>query len=568
MMAAPTQDTAVHVPDAVIAARAARDLATPAFISVLASDEAARAALDAPAGGELHGVPFAVKDNIDVAGVPTTAGCRALSAPATSSAVAVVRLVAAGAVPIGKTNMDQFATGLVGTRSPYGACHCVDSLDHVSGGSSSGSAVAVAAGVVPFALGTDTAGSGRVPAAFNGLVGVKPTRGLVSTRGVFPACPSLDCVCIMAKTVAMARTVLNVMAAYDPEDPWSRRMPVPPPSGVARTMCVVGIPSGALDLDTEHRGAWRAALDRAKAEVRLVPVDISALLEAAQLLYRGPFVAERFAAFGKLLLDESPDLDPVVREIVLSARALRADQLFTAQHRLKQLSRDVETIFADVDAILLPTTPCHPTLAEVAADPMGVNHRLGTYTNMVNLLDLCAVALPMATRSDGLPFGVQLLAPAFADTPLLELSALLLGEPTTDPLLLGSERSLLAVCGAHMAGQPLNPILLEAGARLHTRARTATGYRMVRLEGTVPRPGLVDDGTGPPGGLDLELWDAPLTLVQQLAIDVEAPLRIEAVRLANGSSVPGFVADRDAVTRAPDISAAGGWRAHLQASAS
>jgi allophanate hydrolase len=258
--------------------------------------------------------------------------------------------------------------------------------------------------------------------------------------------------------------VLNVVAVYDPEDPWSRRVPVPPPSGVARTMCVVGIPSGPLDLDAEHRGAWHATLDRAKAEVRLVPVDISALLEAAQLLYRGPFVAERFAAFGKLLLAESPDLDPVVREIVLSARALRADQVFTAQHRLKQLRRDVETIFADVDAILLPTTPCHPTLAEVAADPIGVNHRLGTYTNMVNLLDLCAVALPMATRSDGLPFGVQLLAPAFADKPLLELSALLLGEPTADPLVLGSERSLLAVCGAHMAGQPLAPLFIQHGA--------------------------------------------------------------------------------------------------------
>lgn len=543
---------------------AARRLDNPAFIRLIDGvgfepDRAPQSGLIA----DLVGLPFAVKDNIDVAGVPTTGACPALTRPAIRHAYVVERLVAAGAIPIGKTNLDQFATGLVGTRSPFGACHCVDSADHISGGSSSGSAVAVAAGVVPFALGTDTAGSGRVPAALNGIVGVKPTRGLVSTRGVMPACPSLDCVTVFAPTVALGRTVHDALVSFDPEDPWSRQVPSSAPAGVARVMAVVGIPAGDLDLDAEHRVAWDEALQRFSGLVRLVPIDVSAMLEVATMLYESAFLAERLAAFGHLLTPDGPHLDPTVRNIVLGAGGHTAEQLFADQHRLVRLARDVAMATAGVDAVLLPTTPFHPTLAEVAADPVGVNRRLGTYTNMANLLDLCAVAIPAGRRPDGLPFGVQLLAPAFADQPLLNLAEALAGDRQPDvspPLAAG--RQLLAVCGAHLSGQPLNSILTDSGARLYRRDRTAAGYRMVRLDGRLPRPGLLDDGSGPGNGIDVEVWEAPRELLQQLAVDVEAPLEIGLVRLWDGSTVAGFTADASA-RHAIDISAAGSWRAHL-----
>src|SRR3954451_10419671 len=437
----------------------------PAFIRLL--DEAGAAALQPAADGPLGGLPFAVKDNIDVAGIPTTAACPARTEPAARSATAGRRLLAAGAVPVGKTNMDQFATGLVGTRSPYGACASVFSAAHVSGGSSSGSAVAVAVGVVSLALGTDTAGSGRVPAAFNGLVGMKPTRGLVPTRGVLPAAPSLDCVTTFTRTVALARTALGVLAGPDPEDPWSRPAPAVPPPGVARTMRVVAVPDGPLDLDPPHAAAWEAALAHAATVARLVRVDVAAFLEAAQLLYGGPFLAERLAAFGDLLEPDGPHLDPTVRRIVLGAKSISGADVYRGQQRLAELRTVAMRTFVGADALLLPVTPGHPTLAEVAADPVGVNARLGTFTNMVNLLDLCAIAVPAGLRDDGLPFGVQLLAPAFADGPLLDLGARWCGEPVEDV----GTRSLVAVAGAHLTGEPLNGQLVALGGRLHARAR-------------------------------------------------------------------------------------------------
>ncbi|NUS59101.1 MAG: allophanate hydrolase, partial [Streptomycetaceae bacterium] len=337
----------------------------------------------APADGPLAGVRFAVKDNLDVAGLPTTAACPALAdRVAEADAEAVARLAAAGAVPVGKTNMDQFATGLVGTRSPYGACHSVFAADRVSGGSSSGSAVAVARGDVPLALGTDTAGSGRVPAALNGIVGIKPTRGLVSTRGLLPACRSLDCVTAFTRTVAEGRAALRAMAGFDPRDPWSRATPAVPPAGIAASLRVAAVPAGPLDLDAEHDAAWQAAVARARTVFdAVVEIDITPFLAAARLLYAGPWPAERFAAFGSLLTPDGPHLDPTVRRIALAGRDVGGADVFAGLDRLAELRRATEPVWWDVDTLMLPVTPGHPTLAEVAADPVGVNARLGTYTN-------------------------------------------------------------------------------------------------------------------------------------------------------------------------------------------
>ena len=451
----------------------------PAFISVLSDEEIATF----PATGELAGVPFAIKDNIDLAGHPTTAANPSVTEPAMRSAAVVQRLIAAGAVPMGKTNLDQYATGLVGTRSPFGACHSVFSDDHISGGSSSGSAVAVASGIVPFALGTDTAGSGRVPAAFNALVGVKPTRGLVSTTGVLPACRTLDCVTVLAASVALAARVFDAMVGFDSGDPYSRPAPVgelPAPVGVLpsiRHPPEIGIPDLDLELDPPHQQAWERAIAHAATLATVVPVDVRPFLEAAELLYAGPWLAERALSFGHLLTDGA-HIDPTVRAIVSQADRMTAIETFAGMYRLAELRRQSEPTWDLVDALLLPVTPTHPRLAEVAADPIGVNSRLGRFTNMTNLLDLCAVAVPAGMRSDGLPFGVQLLAPAFSDRKLLDLAARWCGEaPTlsTSPSVPGTPAhwagtaltcQLLAVAGAHLSGQPLNHDLLRLGGQL------------------------------------------------------------------------------------------------------
>ncbi len=539
---------------------AARASGAPVFIRVLTDDEATGSGT----AGALAGVPFAIKDNLDLAGLPTTAACPALTAPAATSAGAVQSLLDAGAVPVGKTNLDQFATGLVGTRSPYGACTSVASPAHVSGGSSSGSAVAVALGIVPLALGTDTAGSGRVPAAFNSLVGMKATRGLVSTAGAVPACRSLDCVTTLTRTVAEARDAHAVLAHPDPLDPWSRPRPPHAPAGLAADLRVVAVPAGPLDLDPMHRQAWdRALVHAARVADVIVEVDVEPFLDAAQLLYSGPWLAERWAGFGHLLEPDGPHLDPVVRSIVLPGRDLLAADVFRGLERLATLRRRSEPTWADVDALLLPVTPGHPTLAEVAGDPVGVNARLGTYTNFVNLLDLCAVAVPAGNRSDGLPFGVQLIAPAFADSPLLELAARWCGEPSV-PATVAPGRTLVAVAGAHLSRLPLNGQLVGLGGRLHHRARTSGAYRLYALPGHgVERPGVLRTGDGPADGLALELWDLPHQGIGQLADLVPSPLGLGTVELADGSSVLGFLVEEAGTRGARDISLAGGWRAWL-----
>jgi allophanate hydrolase len=509
-----------------------------------------------PAAGPLHGLTMALKDNIDLAGVPTTAGDPRNSRPAERNAFVVDRLIAAGAVPLGKTNLDQYATGLVGTRSPYGACHSVFSPDHVSGGSSSGSAVAVASGQVDFALGTDTAGSGRVPAAFNRIVGIKPSRGLVSARGVVPACRSLDCVTVMARSVGTARRVFEVMAAFDPDDAWSRRsssLPHRRPGRVAGAAAVIGVPDMALDLDPLHEQAWQETLDQAHRLGDVVKVDVRPLLEVAELLYSGPWLAERWLAFGDRL-DDDPAVDPTVRTIVRNGATLTAADAFAGFDRLATLARAGEYLWTQLDALLLPVTSGHPTLAEVAADPIGVNSRLGRFTNMVNLLDLCAVAFPGPDRTDGLPFGVQLLAPAGHDEVVIDLAATWCDEP--------AQEVLLAVAGAHLSGQPLNDELVRRGARLAYEARTASSYRMYLVDG--PRPGLTRTLTGEAGpGVEVEVWSLPAAEFAGFAATVEPPLAIGPLELSDGRRILGFVCTADAADPARDITSYGGWRAYL-----
>ncbi|GAA1706519.1 allophanate hydrolase [Kribbella yunnanensis] len=503
-----------------------------------------------PQPGPLRGLTMALKDNIDLAGVPTTAGDPRTTEPAASNAFVVDRLIAAGAVPLGKTNLDQYATGLVGTRSPYGACHSVFSADHISGGSSSGSAVAVASGQVDFALGTDTAGSGRVPAAFNRLVGIKPSRGLVSARGVVPACRSLDCVTVMARSVETARRAFEVMVGFDPDDAWSRRFESLPHSRPGRVgPPVIGVPDVDLDLDPLHEKAWQQMLAEAHRLGQVVAVDIQPLLEAADLLYSGPWLAERWLAFGDKL-DDVPEVDPTVRAIVRGGSELTAAAAFAGFDRLASLARASEQMWTSLDALLLPVTPNHPTLAEVAADPIGTNSRLGRFTNMVNLLDLCAVAFPGPDRADGLPFGVQLIAPAGHDHVLIDLAA-----QWTDEVL-------LAVAGAHLTGQPLNPELVRRGARLVEPARTASTYRMYLVPG--PRPALTPAASG--SEIEVEIWAIPAAQLGGFATTIQPPLAIGPLDLSDGRRILGFVSTADAVNPANDITSHGGWRSYLASS--
>jgi allophanate hydrolase len=531
----------------------------------------------------LFGVPFAVKDNIDIAGVVTTAACPAFARVADETATVVAALVAAGAVWLGKTNLDQFATGLVGTRSPYGQPACVHDPDHISGGSSSGSAVAVASGCVAFALGTDTAGSGRVPAGFNQLVGLKPTPGRVSTHGVVPACRSLDCVSIFALTVDDAAHVLAVVEGADARDAYSRFEPGPAPVGERPLR--LGIPAAPV-LDPAYRAPWEAALALAESlGHRLVPLDFAPLNETASLLYTGPWVAERHAVVQTLMARNPAAMDPVVHDVIAPAMRLDATAAFRGQYALKALQRRNAEVWNEVDLLLVPTAPRHPRFAEVAANPVGVNSLLGTYTNFVNLLGWSALALPAAATAAGLPFGVTLIGPAdhdavlagvgrrwqqAADRPLGGLAlrpsdlpaapAPALRSPAVEPTL------PIAVVGAHLSGMPLNGQLTERGARLAAATRTAPRYRLYALPGTTPpKPGLQRAPEGEAGhAIEVEVWDMPLHQVGSFLALIPAPLGLGSIELADGRWVHGFVCEHAALRRAPDVSAWGGWRAYLQ----
>jgi len=521
----------------------------------------------------LFGVPFAIKDNIDVAGHPTTAGCPAFAYKPEATATVVRRLQHAGGILVGKTNLDQFATGLTGTRSPYGALSSVFDPDYIAGGSSSGSAVAVAARLVAFALGTDTAGSGRVPAAFNGITGLKPTRGLVSTAGVMPACRSLDCVSILARTVEDAARVLDVARALDAADPYSREPGPPPgPLGASFRFGVPAAPQLEFFGDEAAGRLYERALERLEAlGGRRVTIDLAPFRAAADLLYSGPWVAERLAALGTFFDAHPEDIHPVVRAIVGRASAMTAVDVFAGMYRLEKLRRQAEAQWAGMDVLALPTTGTIYRHAAVEADPVRLNSNLGYYTNFVNLLDCCALAVPAGTRPSGLPFGISLIAPAFHDERLIALGTMWQHEPDAHargpaarPRAAGEHLVALAVVGAHLTGGPLNRELTERGARLVRAARTAPVYRLYALAGAGPRkPGLVRVEEGAGASVEVEVWTLSEAAFGSFVAAVPPPLAIGTLLLEDGAAVKGFLCESHAVAGAEDISRYGGWRAYL-----
>jgi allophanate hydrolase len=488
------------------------------------------AELDASGPLPLRGMPFAVKDNIDVAGMPTTVACPDYAYVPDRTAPVVQRLLDAGALLVGKTNLDQFATGLTGARSPYGTPESVFGGGLISGGSSSGSAVAVANGTVAFALGTDTAGSGRVPAAFNGIVGVKPTRGRLSTTGVVPACRSLDCVSVFAPDVASARTVTRIAAGPDPRE--SRIIAEPR----------IGVPHGLEFFgDTGQEKAFTARFGDAPT------VDGDPLWEAGDLLYRGPWVAERLADLGEFLRSHPDSVLPVTKAVLDQGWAYTAVDAFRALHRLGELRAAADRMWDEIDVLVVPTIGTTFTHAEIAADPLGRNLMLGRYTQFANLLDMAAVAVPNGLTADGRPAGITLLGPAGSDETLAHLAASLEDEPVT-----------LAVVGLHLSGEPRNRDLLTRGATLIGPARTAPEYRLYRLPTGVPGLVRADGGRS----IDVELWRLPASAVGGLLSGVPGPLGFGRVRLDDGREVTGFLCEAYATAGAEDITASGGWRAY------
>ncbi|WP_421870371.1 allophanate hydrolase [Pararhizobium sp.] len=554
----------------------------PVWISLLPIEyilslvEQAKARKAAGAELPLFGIPFAVKDNIDVAGVSTTAGCPEFSYVPEKNAFVIDRLIAAGAIPIGKTNLDQFATGLNGTRSPYGIPACVFDERYISGGSSSGSAVAVARGLVAFSLGTDTAGSGRIPAALNNLVGVKPTRGLLSNNGLVPAARSLDCISVFARTIDDAMLVADIASSYDPDDPFSRTAPEKAKSAKQWSApFTVGIPAKEhLEFfgDAQAESLFDDMVQRIeRLGATWVTFDYTPFKLAAEMLYAGPWVAERLVAIDNFATENTEAIHPVVRGIILSGKSMSAVDAFKGQYRLAELTREAEATWQKIDVMLLPTTPTTYTIDAMLADPVRLNSNLGLYTNFVNLMDLSAIAFPAGMRTNGLPFGVSLIGRAFDDAAIAELGKLLMGElpvrsivDTADTRQLSENAELIpiAVVGAHLSGQPLNHQLTERGGRLLRAARTAPGYAFYALGDTMPaKPGLIRDQSAA-GLIELEIWELPAITFGSFVNAIPAPLGVGTVALEDGSHVKGFLCEPHAVAGAEDITRFGGWRAY------
>ena len=543
-----------------------------------------------PEGLPLYGIPFAIKDNIDLAGHPTTAGCPDFAYTPTTSATVVQKLLDAGAIAIGKTNLDQFATGLVGTRSPYGACQNAFNPKYVSGGSSAGSAVAVAAGLASFSLGTDTAGSGRVPAAFNNLVGVKPTVGLLSARGVVPACRSLDCISIFALTGSDATTVLDVAQGFDPEDAYSRRKTDRSAALPASLKgCRMGVPrAGQLEFfgDAGAARVFAEAIDRLErlGAVR-VEIDFAPFLEAARLLYEGPWVAERYVGIREFIETHPESLHPVTRQIISGGALPSAADFFSAQYRLKELIRQGEPTWDKVDVIVTPTAGTIYTIEQVNADPVRLNSNLGVYTNFMNLMDLAALAVPAGFLPNGLPFGITLFAGAFTDDALCRLGAqaqrALVSRMGATGIELPPDGAAemakveanastpltvrVAVCGAHMSGLPLNHQLTERGGVLERQCRTAPRYRLFALtDFTPPRPGMLRTGGEVQGAaIEVEVWRMPAAAFGSFVDVIPGPLCIGTVELEDGDTLRGFLCESHAVAGAKEITELGSWRRYL-----
>ncbi|MCG8525807.1 MAG: allophanate hydrolase [Opitutales bacterium] len=503
----------------------------------------------------LWGIPFAIKDNIDLASVPTTAGCPDYAYTPDHHAYAVELLIKAGAIPIGKTNLDQFATGLVGTRSPYGICRNVFNKDYISGGSSSGSAVATAAGLVCFALGTDTAGSGRVPAAFNGIYGYKPTKGVVSCSGVVPACRSLDCVSVFANSPEDCSRIGEVLRQYDESDIYSR----PEASLViSENELVLGVPkSEQLEFfgNEESSVMYRESIVRLKQmgyQVR--EIDFSAFIEAAKLLYEGPWVVERRMVASELLKSNPSALDETVRKILESKQNSDAAEVFAAMYDLKRLTKLADRVWDEVDIIVIPTTGTVYTIDEVVADPIQTNSNLGYYTNYMNLLDLCGISIPAGRFKNGVGFGITLVGEAFEDHRILELAQ------SWEEF----ESIEVAVCGAHMDGLSLNHQLIGLGAVFVKRTQSSANYKLYNLDHLDPiRPGMVRCEAGG-YKIEVEVWRMPLENLGKFMTKIAYPLGIGSVELEDGSWVKGFACESSAVSSDSEISEFGGWRNFLK----
>ncbi len=559
------------------------DHADPAWISI-ASIEQLTAQIDAlkqienSAALPLFGVPIAVKDNIDVVGFASTAAFKLFTDIKTEDAFVVQRLKQAGAIIVGKTNLDQFATGLVGTRSPFGTVANTFNPDYVSGGSSSGSGSVVARGLVPIALGTDTAGSGRIPAAFNNIVGLKPTKGRFSNTGLLPACKSLDCISIFALTVVDATAVAEVMEGFDVTDSYSRVNPATAPAKFSAQLNLAIPKQLEFFGDAQSADAFQQALTELKnLGAELTEIDFSAFSQLASQLYQGSWVAERTAAVADLLETSVQDFDPTVLEIIQKGQQYTAVDAYNAEYLKQELARDIQQTLAQFDALVVPSSPTIHTLAEMAESPIENNSHFGTYTNFTNLADLSAIAVPAGFRADGLPFGITFIAPAWHDTALadfaekwqkhlkLPLGAVAKTLPEANSVMSApsAQHFRVAVVGAHLTGMPLNFQLTTRQAVHVETTTTSADYALYALPSTVPpKPGLARQEAGQK--IIVELWDIPKARFGEFVAEIPTPLGMGNIELADGRWVKGFICEPYGLNGAKNISEFGGWRAYIQ----